>query len=54
MNTVVDALSRIHEINMLSFTKIKSDLYDHLRWHDYHSLQETRFYDYTLQFQYYD
>ena len=24
------------------------------RWHNYHSLQETRFYDYTLQFQYYD
>ncbi len=31
MNTVADALSRIHEVNMLSFTEIKSDLYDHLR-----------------------
>ena len=31
MNTVVDALSRIREVNMLSFTEISSDLYDHLR-----------------------
>ena len=31
MNIVVDALSRICEVNMLSFTKITSDLYDHLR-----------------------
>ena len=31
MNTVADALSRIREVNMLSFTEITSDLYDHLR-----------------------
>ena len=31
MNTVVDALSRIKEVNILSFTEIKSDLLDHLR-----------------------
>ena len=31
MNTVADALSRIKEVNMLSFTEIKSDLLDHLR-----------------------
>ena len=30
MNIVVDALSCIHEGNMLNFTKIKSDLYEHL------------------------
>ena len=27
MNTIVDALSCIHEVNMLSFTEIKFDLY---------------------------
>ena len=31
MNTVADALSRIKEVNILSFTKIKFDLLDHLR-----------------------
>ena len=31
MNTVVDALSRIREVNMLSFIEITSNLYDHLR-----------------------
>ena len=31
MNTVVDALSCIKEVNMLSFMEIKSDLLDHLR-----------------------
>ena len=31
MNTVVDALSCIKEVNMLSFTEIKSDILDHLR-----------------------
>ena len=30
-NIVADALSRIREVNMLSFTEITSDLYDHLR-----------------------
>ena len=28
MITVVDALNRIHEVNMLSFIEITSDLYD--------------------------
>ena len=31
MNIVDDALSRIREVNMLNFTEITSDLYDHLR-----------------------
>ena len=31
MNIVADALSRIREVNMLSFTEITSDLYDHLQ-----------------------
>ena len=31
MNIVVDALSRIREVNMLSFIEIASNLYDHLR-----------------------
>ena len=31
MNTDVDALSLIKEVNMLSFTEIKSDFLDHLR-----------------------
>ena len=31
MNTVVDALSRIKEVNMISFIEIKYDLLDHLR-----------------------
>ena len=31
MNTVVDALSHIKEVNMVSFTEIKSDLLDRLR-----------------------
>ena len=31
MNTVVDALNHIREVNMLSFTEITSYLYDHLR-----------------------
>ena len=31
MHIVADALSRIREVNMLSFTEITSDLYDHLR-----------------------
>ena len=31
MNTVVDALSHIKEINMLSFTEIKSNILDRLR-----------------------
>ena len=30
MNTIVDALSRIKEVNIPSFTKIKSYLLDHL------------------------
>ena len=30
MNTIVDALSRIHDLNMLNFTKIKFDLYEQL------------------------
>jgi hypothetical protein len=31
LNTVADALSRLHEVNMLSFTELKSDLFDLLR-----------------------
>ena len=31
MNIVADALSRIREVNMLSFTEITSYLHDHLR-----------------------
>ena len=31
MNTIVDTLSNIKEVNMLSFTEIKSDILDHLR-----------------------
>ena len=31
MNNVVDALSHIREVNMLSFTEITLDIYDHLR-----------------------
>ena len=31
MNTIIDELSRIREVNMLSFTEITSDLCDHLR-----------------------
>jgi hypothetical protein len=31
LKIVADALSRIHEVNMLSFTKLKSDLFDQLR-----------------------
>ena len=31
MNTIVDALSLIKEVNILSFTEIKYDLLDHLR-----------------------
>ena len=31
MNTIADALSRIKEVNILSFTEIKSDLLDHLQ-----------------------
>ena len=31
MNTVIDALSRIHEVNMFNFTKIKHDMYEQLR-----------------------
>ena len=30
MNAITDALSRIREVNMLSFTQITSYLYDHL------------------------
>ena len=29
MNTVIDELNRIREVNMLSFTEITSDIYDH-------------------------
>ena len=31
MNTDIDALSRIHEVNMFNFTKIKHDMYEQLR-----------------------
>ena len=31
MNIVLDALTRIKEVNMLGFTEIKSDLLDHLQ-----------------------
>ena len=31
MNIVIDALNRIRELNMLSFTEITLYLYDHLR-----------------------
>ena len=31
MNTIVDALSRIHEFNIPSFTENKSDMYEHLQ-----------------------
>ena len=31
MNIVADALNRIREVNMLSFTEITSNLYDHLQ-----------------------
>ena len=32
MNTVIDALSRIHAVNMLIFIEIKFDLYEQLWW----------------------
>ena len=31
MNTIVDALGHIREVNMLNFIEITSNLYDHLR-----------------------
>ena len=36
VNTIIDALSHICEVNLFTFTKITSNLYDHLQgtYHD--------------------